>query len=567
MSESVQGVIDELLSKTAEFRENNPGFCTQVVSARPTGSPFFDPATHLPWVIPLKVELRAGNQYTTGGGSVRTATPFVPPKELGQPSSCSGNPINNSNGNKFQSALDTDEENSKGPRFERLYNSAPLFINSSLGWGWSHTYMHRIKATADHATVIFPDGKIVVFSRQGSVWKSDGDVAMRLAQEVDESGNSSGWRLIDPASGSVASFSANGALAEVRSLTGDVLEISFSLSPEEGGDGHSGTLDRVSDQFGRSLLFQNDSELQITGVTRSGTQQIGFGYSGSNLRTVTHPARGLTEYSYGESEQTENGNLPHALTGITIEGVRFATFGYQASGRAVSTEHAGMTERYELDYLPDGTTKEKDPLGTERIYSFETVQGVRRPTGVSQPGGPGCGASSSAITYDINANIASRTDFAGSKTCYGSDLTRNLETVRIEGLGSADACPASPAGYSPTVSQRKTSTEWHPVWRLKVREAQPNKITTWVYHGQPDPTAGGAIASCAPSDAYVYDTEPIAVLCKQVEQATTDTTGGAGFGATASGAPRIWTYTWNRHGQMLTANGPRTDVADVTTYE
>ncbi len=100
-----------------------------------------------------------------------------------------------------------------------------------------------------------------------------------------------------------------------------------------------------------------------------------------------------------------------------------------------------------------------------------------------------------------------------------------------------------------------------------MREAQPNKITTWVYHGRPDPTAGGAIASCAPSDAYVYDTVPIAVLCKQVEQATTDTTGGAGFGATANGAPRIWTYTWNRHGQMLTANGPRTDVADVTTYE
>ena len=29
---------------------------------------------------------------------------------------------------------------------------------------------------------------------------------------------------------------------------------------------------------------------------------------------------------------------------------------------------------------------------------------------------------------------------------------------------------------------------------------------------------------------------------------------------------RTWTYTYNSFGQVLTANGPRTDVSDVTTY-
>jgi YD repeat-containing protein len=32
------------------------------------------------------------------------------------------------------------------------------------------------------------------------------------------------------------------------------------------------------------------------------------------------------------------------------------------------------------------------------------------------------------------------------------------------------------------------------------------------------------------------------------------------------GAPRIWTYTYNGNGQVLTMDGPRTDVADTTTY-
>jgi YD repeat-containing protein len=70
------------------------------------------------------------------------------------------------------------------------------------------------------------------------------------------------------------------------------------------------------------------------------------------------------------------------------------------------------------------------------------------------------------------------------------------------------------------------------------------------------------------------DGNPIAVLCKKVEQATTDGTGGAGFGATAVGSPRVWTYTYNGLGQRLTVTGPRGNLAtgdanyaaDTTSY-
>ena len=35
---------------------------------------------------------------------------------------------------------------------------------------------------------------------------------------------------------------------------------------------------------------------------------------------------------------------------------------------------------------------------------------------------------------------------------------------------------------------------------------------------------------------------------------------------TANGKTRIWKYTYNSAGQVLTATGPRTDIVDVTTY-
>jgi YD repeat-containing protein len=58
------------------------------------------------------------------------------------------------------------------------------------------------------------------------------------------------------------------------------------------------------------------------------------------------------------------------------------------------------------------------------------------------------------------------------------------------------------------------------------------------------------------------------VLCKRVEQATTDANGASGFGASlqAGVAAREWQWTYNRFGQVLTEDGPRTDVADTTTY-
>jgi YD repeat-containing protein len=97
---------------------------------------------------------------------------------------------------------------------------------------------------------------------------------------------------------------------------------------------------------------------------------------------------------------------------------------------------------------------------------------------------------------------------------------------------------------------------------------KPGKITTRVYNGQPDPFAGGAVASCAPVDALLPDGKPIAVLCRQVEQATTDANGSQGFNATLQSgvAAREERWTYNRWGQVLTHDGPRTDVNDVTTY-
>ena len=98
--------------------------------------------------------------------------------------------------------------------------------------------------------------------------------------------------------------------------------------------------------------------------------------------------------------------------------------------------------------------------------------------------------------------------------------------------------------------------------------AEPGRITTYVYNGQPDPFTGGAVASCAPSTALLPDGKPIAVLCKQVEQATTDADGHLGFTAALQPgvAVRVQQWTYNPYGQVLSAADPRGNTTAYSYY-
>ncbi len=57
-----------------------------------------------------------------------------------------------------------------------------------------------------------------------------------------------------------------------------------------------------------------------------------------------------------------------------------------------------------------------------------------------------------------------------------------------------------------------------------------------------------------------------AVLCRKTIQPTLDNTGLTAFSATPTGAPRAWEYTYDALGRVLTEDGPRTDVTDVTVF-
>lgn len=516
-------------------------------------------------------------------------------KNAGMPLPCTTpttkNPIIIGTGNKF---FDERDYSGSGPQpltLRRYYNSATS-VATNIGPSWRHSYDRQIlldpRVDILLATVRRPDGKAYSFTLTNGIWLPDADISDKLVQLP----NTTGWQYTS-LNDQVELYDANGRLQSITNRIGLTQTLIYSdgtngLISGNGGyivdsNGNAtttvlpgGLLIRISDPSNRSLNFGYNAPLRIVKMIDPSGGNYLFGYdANNNLTFVTYPDGSKRIYWYNEQANTSGTNLPNALTGITDEnGTRFANYRYDSKGRANDEDHGGSVDHYNLAYTTDSagnpvSTTVTDPLNTQFTYNFQTILGVVRSTGRSQPGGSGCAASTSAMTYDANGNIASKDDFNGSRTCYASDLSRNLEISRVEGLVNTQSCATvTPAASILPAGSRKVSTTWHPDWRLQTHIAEPGKMTTSVYNGQPDPFNGNTVASCAPHTAVLPDGKPIAVLCRQVEQATTDTNGGLGFTAVlqVGVANREQKWTYNQYGQILTHDGPRTDVSDVTTY-
>ncbi len=315
----------------------------------------------------------------------------------------------------------------------------------------------------------------------------------------------------------------------------------------------------------REVILTYDSTSVVTKASYLfANLDVGFAYDAQkNLVQITWPDATFRKFVY------EDGRWPNNLTGIVDEnGARFATWLYDDQGRVVNSQHSGGAEEVAFSYGASSSVA-TDSLGAARTRGLAVIQGVTRYTGISQPGGSGCAAASSALSYDANGSVLSRDDFVGNRTCFTYDPIRNLETSRAEGLPAATQCSiVTPPVSALPAGSRKITTRWHPEWSLATARAEPGKLTTFVYNGQPDPFSGNTLASCAPSDALLPTGKPLVVLCKSVEQATTDADGSKGFSAVlqAGVANRQRSWTYNKLGQVLTATDPRSYATNYSYY-
>jgi YD repeat-containing protein len=390
------------------------------------------------------------------------------------------------------------------------------------------------------AYVTRDSGTTYTFNLVNGVWQSDADVNDQLTSQPNASGGINGWTYTT-ADKSVEQYSPTGQLLSVTDRAGQITILSYSDGTATAPNGGYvldatgtptatvlpyGQLVGISDAYGRKLSLGYDANSRVVQVTDPAGGIYHYAYdSNSNLISVSYPDGKSRQYVY------ENASFPYALTGIIDEdGNRYATFAYDSSGRAISTQHAGGAELFSFAYNSNSTTGVTDALNTTRTLTFQATQGVLKLSGTAQPAGSGSAAASNALTYDTNGNVSSRTDFNGNQSTYTYDLVRNLELSRTEGLTSAGA---------KTAATRTILTTWHPTYRLPLSIVEQN--------------TSGTSAVTLRTTTLGYD-----AAGNLLTRTITDGLNPA--------ITRTDTYTYDNLGHRLTADGPRTDVSDITQY-
>ena len=448
-----------------------------------------------------------------------------------------GNPINPGTGNKYQIERDFSVAGVHPWTFTRTYNSDNGVLQRGLfGRNWSSSFSQKVKSLTDsHMLVSRPDGKAYAFKLSAGQWLSPDDVADRLTQVNNSSGILTGWRYTVASDDSVETYNATGLLTSIRYRDGWLLTFAYSSATTPANIAPApGLLITVSDTAGRSVKLKYDTSSRVAqiNVPGNGSYQYQYdGYSGNcsdcnNLTSVIYPDGRERTYFYNESAYTAGASLPNALTGITDEsGVRFATYQYDSSGRAVSSEHAGGVAKYTIAYDSIAASSTvTDPHSTTRTSEFKSVLGVVKQTAQAQPKSSGRGTDARSWSFDDAGYPSSKADYNGNLTSFSYDGIRGLQTLRTEASGTPQA--------------RTVATSWLSNYHL------PKQIDEYA----------GETASGLP------------------ERSTTFTYDGSGNLLTRTakdpltGLARTWSYSnYTSYGQPQTVDGPRSDVADITT--
>lgn len=438
-----------------------------------------------------------------------------------------GNPINPAIGNKFQIEKDISIGNTNLSPLIRYYNSSYATAKDGFGAGWSHTFSQKLfpyineSGVLSSVTTARPDGRSYFYTPNATGgWKTDADTPERLERVTDAAGVASGWRYVTRDE-NIELYDESGSLLSITDRSGLVQSLTYDTQ---------GLLVNITGPYGHQLTLGYDANNRIMRVIDLHGGIYRYTYDNNfNLTSVAYPDETpavdtdnpVRQYLY------EDSRFPNALTGIIDEnGHRYATWAYDSKGRAINSMHANGQESISITYNSDKTATVTDSNGAVRTYTFTTQYGAVKTSTISGDPCSSCGSNYAATTYDTSGFVASKTDFNGNTTTYINDA-RGLELSRTEAAG--------------TLQARTTTTEWHFDYRLPVKITRPS-----IAAGQ----------SAVTSISYGDSAHP--------KLPTSISRSGFKPGGSAV-TTRTISLQYTREGRVSRIDGPRTDVADITT--
>jgi RHS repeat-associated protein len=366
-------------------------------------------------------------------------------------------PILPATAEKYRSETDWSDSGPGALSFTRTYRSNwasdSTRASNPFGQVWSHNFSTKLVATPSAAplgvAITTGEGYVRTFGKAaGATTWSASNSADTLVQL-----SSGSWSYHRADDDTTLTFDGSGKLQTEADRNGWVTAYTYNSA---------GQLASITTGFGRTLAFGYNGAGQLTTITTPDARVIAYAYDSSGrLVSILYPDGKGRNFVY------ENAAYPQALTGIFDEaGVRWGTFAYDSTGRAIGTQLAGGVDGYQVSYPSTGSATVLDPLGTSRNYSYGTTKGKLAVTGGSLPSGEGKSDAASRV-QDANGLITSETDFKGAVTTTTWDVARRLPTTVVYASGTPDA--------------QTVTTQWHSTFSLLVLVTEAGRTAAYTY--------------------------------------------------------------------------------------
>ncbi|WP_221282062.1 RHS repeat-associated core domain-containing protein [Chiayiivirga flava] len=420
-----------------------------------------------------------------------------------------GNPCSPTTGNKTITASDI---TTPALSFNRTYNSMANFSTPGMPTGWTHAYSDRLEG---HFYGTYPTIYLIDGSGNLEQFKL---VSANLYRSVNAPGDVltvNGSVTLLRASGAAKGFDSGGRLIWTRSLgTDPSTENTLTYNA-------AGRLASISNPTGRSLSLAYSNVGKLASLTAPDGSVVEYTIDALNrLESVTYPGGASVNYIYA----SPTSNL---ITGIIDElNADYATYTYDDQSRATSSEHAGGAERVELVYLEEGKTRVTRSNGEVVDYLFDHSSTFFRLESVDGVEG------SQSYVRDGQGRITAMTDRNGTVEEYEYSNTHRTAVVRAAG----------------EQEESRAETDWHATFAVPTERRTYNAGNVLVAKSNWKQNTRGQVLTQTATDPSTLATRITTyTYCEPSDVALPNST-----------CPIL--------GLIKSIDGPRTDIADLTTY-
>jgi RHS repeat-associated protein len=454
------------------------------------------------------------------------------------------------------------------------YHSNPI-APGSIGNGWSHSYEQTLEIFKNGAVTFWGGGT-------GRDYRLDKDNRYFAPRDdySNLSKNSDGGYLLTEKEGITRTFTSSGQLTAITDRNGNTLKIMYE----------NGKVARVFDPAGRTASFAYDLSGKLSILTDPMGNNYLFTYTNGFLTSFTAPDGGTWQYLYGPGglltsktdpngySSTYNYDANNRATTATDSRGRFRSVDYSASDIGNSDPNLKVPDPYPVCYsaminaegnardfgnfTPDGACREvtvpfMDKNGANWLNRFDYTSQTL--TARIDPYG-----NSTSFTYDLHANMLSKTEPGIGTTWYGYDTTGNRTSI-VDPMGNFTDYTYNAMGQDLTSSgpMGTTNKSYDAKGNLLTGTDVAGAMTTYNY----DPWGNITRITNAKNQASVMTYTPEGFLAGSTDPAgvvrrfTYDTFGNL---LTATGPEGLTTYRYDRMGRLIGTTDPLGQVSSST---